>query len=298
MRRVFRPPARSLCGSCHSLAGAQILTWIGAKVFQAGRIAEKVLLPFVYVTADRILAAYLHSANGVDDGSARQRLRRGAFGGAVLALSLLPHRDSVLRYSWPSPPLQILALPPWGRGPRRRFLQPVSRRGRVRGLRARPLPVCGSQMAVERIGQSPRALHHLPVPTAYCLLPFLSPKNQEYVALQKSARAKGFGDDWELTSAPCRGSPCVPAQFCAAGAFALGFESANLRKNRRPQRRRSALRLLVIIPVARAPRSLRLVADHRRGPDEQKAGAGISAGQQPLPSACRQECPSVVGNPG
>jgi len=53
------------------LAGAQILTWIGAKVLQAGRIAEKVLLPFVYVTADRILAADLHAANGVDDGSAR-----------------------------------------------------------------------------------------------------------------------------------------------------------------------------------------------------------------------------------
>jgi hypothetical protein len=62
---------RSICGGCHSLAGAQILTWIGAKVFQAGKIAEKVLLPFVYVTAEHILAAYLHPANGVDDSSAR-----------------------------------------------------------------------------------------------------------------------------------------------------------------------------------------------------------------------------------
>ena len=47
--------------------------------------------------------------------------------------------------------------------------------------------------------------------------------------------------------------------------FTLGFESASLRKKRRPQRRRSALRLLVIIAVARAPRSSRLVAGSTAG---------------------------------
>jgi len=116
--------------------------------------------------------------------------------------------------------------------------------------------------------------HDAPFTICQCLLPFLSPKNQEYVALPKSARAKGFGDDWEPTSATCRGWPWVAAQFCAAGAFALGFESASLRKNRRPQRRKSALRLLVIIPVARAPRSLRLVA-------ATTAGRGTNRGREP-----------------
>jgi len=130
-------------------------------------------------------------------------------------------------------------------------------------------------MAIEGIGQSPRVLHHFPLPTVFQIAgPFVSAKNQEYVALPKSARAKGLGDDWESTSASCRGSPCVPAQFCAAGAFALEFESASLRKNRRPQRRKSALRLLVIIPVARAPRSLRLVA-------ATIAGRGTNRGREP-----------------
>jgi hypothetical protein len=77
------------------LAGAQILTWIGAKVFQAGRIAEKVLLPFVYVTANRILAAYLHSANGVDDGSARGCRKTWPLDDATPVISLVAHLDPV-----------------------------------------------------------------------------------------------------------------------------------------------------------------------------------------------------------
>ena len=121
------------------MAGAQILAWIGAKVFKAGRIAEKVLLLFVYVTAHRILAAYFHAANGVDDGSACRRLRRGAFGGAVSALSLLLHRDFVLRYFWPSPPLQILALSPLGERVSRAGAF-FSRGGTGEGV---PQPVCG-----------------------------------------------------------------------------------------------------------------------------------------------------------
>jgi hypothetical protein len=77
------------------LAGAQILTWIGAKVFQAGRIAEKVLLPFVHVTADRILAAYLHSANGVNDGSARRGMLSWPLADATPVISLVAHLDPV-----------------------------------------------------------------------------------------------------------------------------------------------------------------------------------------------------------
>ena len=65
------------------MTGAQILAWVGAEVLQAGRIAEKVLLPFVHVTAHRILAAYLHVANGVGDGSAYRRLGGGASAGVI-----------------------------------------------------------------------------------------------------------------------------------------------------------------------------------------------------------------------
>jgi hypothetical protein len=78
------------------LANPQILTWIGAEVFQAGRSAKKVLLPFVHVTADRILAAYLHSANGVEDGSARGWLMSPTFGKAFWVFSLVAHPDPVL----------------------------------------------------------------------------------------------------------------------------------------------------------------------------------------------------------
>jgi hypothetical protein len=77
------------------LSGAQILTRIGAKVLQAGRIAEKVHLPFVHVTADRILAADLHPANGVDDGSARRGLLSWLLADATLAISLVAHLDPV-----------------------------------------------------------------------------------------------------------------------------------------------------------------------------------------------------------
>jgi len=115
-----------------------------------------------------------------------------------------------------------------------------------------------------------------------------------------SARAKRLGDGWESTLASCRGSPCVPAQFCAASAFGLGFEGASLRKNRRPQRRRSALRLLVIIPVARAARSLRLVAASNRRARETEGGSRDFGGPafRDLLFACPQECPGVVGSPG
>jgi hypothetical protein len=71
------------------------LTWISAKVFQAGRIAEKVLLTFVYVTADRTLAAYLHSANGVDDSSARRGLMSWPLDDATPVISLVAHLDLV-----------------------------------------------------------------------------------------------------------------------------------------------------------------------------------------------------------
>jgi hypothetical protein len=178
------------------------LTWIGAKVFQAGRIAEKVLSPFVYVTPDRILAAYLHAANGVDDGSGRRGLRRGAFGGVVLALSLLPHRDSALRYFWSSPPLQIPALSPLGeRVPRWRFLQPVSRRRRVRGSNTWPKSACRAHLAIERIGQSPRALYHLPLPTAFCPLPtaFSFPPRIKNTSLSRSQQGpRGLGGGPEI----------------------------------------------------------------------------------------------------
>jgi hypothetical protein len=56
------------------LAGAQIMTRVGSEVFKTGRIAEEVLVPFVHATAHRILAPYLHSTNGVDDGSTRRCL--------------------------------------------------------------------------------------------------------------------------------------------------------------------------------------------------------------------------------
>jgi hypothetical protein len=59
-------------------------------------MAKKVLLPFVHVTADRILAAYLHSANRVEDGSACRRVGHGVSGGAPVGLSLFLHGDSVL----------------------------------------------------------------------------------------------------------------------------------------------------------------------------------------------------------
>jgi hypothetical protein len=59
-------------------------------------MAKKVLLPLVHATADRILAAYLHSANGVNDGSAWGRLGLGVPGGALVGLSLFLHGDSVL----------------------------------------------------------------------------------------------------------------------------------------------------------------------------------------------------------
>jgi hypothetical protein len=81
------------------LAGAQILTWIGAKVFQAGRIAEKVLLPFVHVTADRILAPYLHSANGVDDGPGRGGLVSRTLADAFSIIRLPFHRLPLSRPS-------------------------------------------------------------------------------------------------------------------------------------------------------------------------------------------------------
>jgi hypothetical protein len=77
------------------LAGAQILTRIGTEVFQAGRVAEKVLLPFVHVTAHRILAAYFHAANGIDDGSACRRLLSWPLDDATPVISLVAHLDPV-----------------------------------------------------------------------------------------------------------------------------------------------------------------------------------------------------------
>jgi hypothetical protein len=75
------------------LAGAKILTRIGAEAFQAGWIAEKVLSPFVHVTAYRILAAYLHSANGVDDGCACRRLLSLSLDDLTPVISLVAHLD-------------------------------------------------------------------------------------------------------------------------------------------------------------------------------------------------------------
>jgi hypothetical protein len=77
------------------LPGAQILTWIGAKIFQAGRIAEKVLLPFVHITADRILAAYLHAAHGVDDSSTRRGLLIWTLADTTPVISLIAHLNAV-----------------------------------------------------------------------------------------------------------------------------------------------------------------------------------------------------------
>jgi hypothetical protein len=81
------------------LAVAQILTWIGAKVFQAGSIAEKILLPFVDVTADCILAAYLHPANRVDDGSARGCRMAHTLADAASVIGLVAHLDLVSKPS-------------------------------------------------------------------------------------------------------------------------------------------------------------------------------------------------------
>jgi hypothetical protein len=75
------------------LPGAQILTWIGAEVIQARRIAKKVFLPFVHVAAHRILAAYFHSANGVDHGSACRRLVIWPLDEVTLVISLVAHVD-------------------------------------------------------------------------------------------------------------------------------------------------------------------------------------------------------------
>jgi hypothetical protein len=71
------------------------LTWIGAEVFQAGRIAEEVFLPFVYIAAHRILAAYFHSANGVEDGSGRRGLMNWSLHDATPVIRLVAHLDPV-----------------------------------------------------------------------------------------------------------------------------------------------------------------------------------------------------------
>jgi hypothetical protein len=50
----------------------------------------------VYVTADCILAAYLHSANGVDDGSSRGFQMSWPLDAATPVISLFAHLDPVL----------------------------------------------------------------------------------------------------------------------------------------------------------------------------------------------------------
>jgi hypothetical protein len=77
------------------------LIWVGAEVFQAGRIAEKELLPFEHVTADGILAVYFHSANGIDDGSACGRLLIWPPDAAPV-ISLVVHLDYVRMYRVPA----------------------------------------------------------------------------------------------------------------------------------------------------------------------------------------------------
>ena len=123
-------------GGCLSLAGAQILTWIGAEVFKAGRIAEKVLLPFVHVTAHRILAAYLHSANGVDDGSACRGLMiwpLATHPGYQFGCSSRPCVET--RQSTVAPTFR--ACPERGEGPASAHFDPVSNLGSLLSRRSR-----------------------------------------------------------------------------------------------------------------------------------------------------------------
>jgi hypothetical protein len=68
--------------------------------------------------------------------------------------------------SSPLPHCRFQPSPPWGRGCPAPALSSAGA-GRVRGSRARPRSACGAHVAIERIGQSPRALHHLRLPAAF-----------------------------------------------------------------------------------------------------------------------------------
>jgi len=67
----------------------QILIWISSELPQAGRMTEEVFLPLMHVTARRILASDLHSANGIDNSPACRR--ELAWPLATSVISLVPH---------------------------------------------------------------------------------------------------------------------------------------------------------------------------------------------------------------